>query len=133
MTCFTRLTTLCLIFSTAALAVPAPAKAGVVSTHEVIESGAAGAAQAPRERVQSFMQREEVRTALQARGVDPRQASARVQALSDDEVAQLAGQIDRLPAAGTDVLGFALVIFVLLLFTDILGLTKVFPFTRSVR
>lgn len=133
MTCFTRLIASCLIFSTAVLAMSAPAQAGVVSTYEVIESGSAGDARVPRERVQSFMQREDVRAALQARGVDPRQASARVQALSDDEVAQLAGQIDRLPAAGTDVLGFALVIFVLLLFTDILGLTKVFPFTRSVR
>ena len=49
------------------------------------------------------------------------------------EVAQLAEQIDRAPAAGADVLGFFLVLFVVLLITDALGMTKVFPFTRSMR
>ena len=34
---------------------------------------------------------------------------------------------------GSDVLGAVLFVFIVLLVTDILGLTKVFPFTRSVR
>jgi hypothetical protein len=44
----------------------------------------------------------------------------------------MANQIDSMPAGG-DVLGVLLFVFVLLLVTDILGLTKVFPFTRSAR
>jgi hypothetical protein len=40
--------------------------------------------------------------------------------------------MDQLPAGG-DILGIMFTIFIILLITDILGLTKVFPFTRSVR
>lgn len=57
----------------------------------------------------------------------------RVAAMSDDEITHLSGKIDKLPAAGSDVLGAVLFVFIVLLVTDILGLTKVFPFTRSVR
>ena len=53
--------------------------------------------------------------------------------LSDAEAAYLADQIDHAPAGGDSLLGVLVFIFVLLLVTDILGLTKVFPFTRSVR
>jgi hypothetical protein len=56
-----------------------------------------------------------------------------VAALTDAEAAQLADQIDQAPAGASDILGVLVFIFVLLLVTDILGLTKVFPFTRSVR
>ncbi len=55
---------------------------------------------------------------------------ARVAALSDDEAAQLAARLDELPAGGSDVLSVALIIFLVLLFTDIMGWTKIFPFTR---
>ena len=52
--------------------------------------------------------------------------------MSDSEVAQLAGRIDQAPAGG-DVLGILFTVFIVLLVTDIMGFTKVFPFTRSVR
>jgi hypothetical protein len=73
-----------------------------------------------------------VRARLQAYGVDPAQAQARVAALTDEEAARLAAQIDELPAGG-DILGAAVVVFLVLLFTDVMGYTKIFPFTRSVR
>ena len=60
------------------------------------------------------------------------QAQARVNAMSDEEVTQLAGRIDQAPAGG-DILGLMFTVFIVLLVTDILGLTKVYPFTRSVR
>ena len=66
-------------------------------------------------------------------GVDAASAQARVDALTDAEVAQLDHQIEQLPAGGSSVLGALVFIFVLLLITDILGFTKVFPFTRSMR
>ncbi len=128
MNCLKRLTASLLIASTALMGLPA--HAGMVGTDEVLSSSQAADG---REKVQDFLQRDDVRAALQARGVDPQAARDRVKALSDAEVAQLAEQIDRAPAAGTDVLGFMLVIFVVLLITDVLGLTKVFPFTRNVR
>jgi hypothetical protein len=52
---------------------------------------------------------------------------ARVAALSDEEAAQLAARLDELPR-GLDF-AIALIVFPLL-FTDIMGYTKIFPFTR---
>lgn len=89
-----------------------------------------------RERVRAFFDREDVQTQLQARGVSSEAAKARVDALTDNEVASIAGHIDSLPAGG-DVLGgligALLFIFIVLLITDILGLTKVFSFTKPIR
>ena len=74
----------------------------------------------------------DVRKALQEQGVNGDAAVERVKAMSDTEVAQLAGRIDQAPAGG-DILGILFTIFIVLLVTDIMGLTKVFPFTRSIR
>lgn len=79
------------------------------------------------------LEREDVVRALQERGVDPAEARARVAALSDEQAQWLASQVDQSPAGASDILGALIFIFVLLLVTDILGLTKVFPFTRSMR
>ena len=50
-----------------------------------------------------------------------------------DEVLALADQLDHAPAGASGVLGAIVFIFLLLLITDILGFTKVYPFTRSIR
>jgi hypothetical protein len=63
-------------------------------------------------------------------GVDPAHAQNRVAALTDQEAAQLAARLDELPAGGSDILMVALIVFLVLLFTDIMGYTKVFSFTR---
>lgn len=130
MHCFKRLIASVLIATTALMGLPISAQAGMVGTDEAIS---AASSLADRDKVGSFLQREDVRAALQARGVDPQAATDRVRALSDQEVAQLAEQIDKAPAAGVDALGFLLVVFVVLLITDALGMTKVFPFTRTLR
>jgi hypothetical protein len=83
--------------------------------------------------VASFLDRAEVRERMQALGVSPQAARERVDALSDQEVATLADRLDQLPAGGSDVLIVALIVFLVLLLTDILGYTKIFPFTRSVQ
>ena len=73
---------------------------------------------------------------LEQMDVDPKTIEDRVAAMTDEEASKFAHEIDTLPA-GSDALGSlvgaAVFIFVLLLITDILGLTKVFNFTRSVR
>ena len=111
------------------LIVTVPAQAGLVSTASVAAAG-------DRERVVTFLERADVQLQMASLGVSPQDVKARVAALSDAEVASLAGNIDSLPAGG-DALGavlwLALVIFLVLLITDILGLTKVFPFTRPVK
>ena len=103
-----------------------PAHAGIVNTEALV----AGTQQ---ERLAGLLERSDVRARLQAYGVDPVQAQERVAALSDEEAARLAAQIDELPAGGMDALGVALIVFLVLLFTDIMGYTKIFPFTRSAR
>ena len=83
--------------------------------------------------LEQTLSRADVAAALEARGVSVDAARARVAALTDAEAAQVAQQIEQAPAGASDVLGVIVFIFVLLLVTDILGFTKIFPFTRSIR
>jgi len=124
-----RLIASLLIASTTLMGLPMGAHAGIVASEATLD---AGVAQANRNAVSAFLARADVRKALEDRGVDSANAVQRVQAMSDAEVAQLAGRIDQAPAGG-DILGLVFTVFIILLVTDILGLTKVFPFTRSVR
>ena len=114
-----------LIVCTMALGAPLPASADMVSTEQLQAGG-------ERDRIKTFLEREEVRDQLQSMGVDADAARARVDALTDEEAHNLAGRIDALPAGG-EIIGVLFAVFIILLVTDILGLTKVFPFTRSVR
>ena len=120
-------------FSSVTLAMPAVQATAVVSTDEALAQSRAAASSEERARVQAFLSRKDVAQQLTRLGVDAASAQARVDALTDAEVAQLDHQIEQLPAGGSSVLGALVFIFVLLLITDILGFTKVFPFTRSMR
>jgi hypothetical protein len=110
---------------------------GLVSTEAFVKPAAGDlgdSAQAARTRLLGALDRSDLAAALAARGVDVAQARERVAALSDAEARLVAAELDRLPAgAGAEILTTITFIFVLLLITDILGFTKVFPFTRSVR
>lgn len=106
------------------------AQAALVGTGQV---AAVQASPDQRARVIGFLEREDVRQALQSHGVNPAEAKARVAALTDEEIASLDQRIGELPAGGDSVLGILFAIFIILLITDILGFTKVFPFTRSAR
>jgi hypothetical protein len=105
------------------LTVPVPVHAGMVRTESLLD----------RERIASLLERTEVQVQLQTYGVGPAEVKARVAALTDAEVAELAARIDELPAGGVSVLGVILVVFLVLLITDILGYTKVFPFTKPMK
>jgi len=75
-----------------------------------------------RERLQQYLAREDVRTALLAQGIDPAEAQARIESLTDSELSQIAGQIDKLPAAGD---GLGLVIAVLIIILLVIVILKV--------
>ena len=81
-------------------------------------------------RLLSALDRQDVRNQLEALGVDPRAAQQRVAALSDEDIRALDGRLGQLPAGG-DILGVALVVFLVLLLTDILGYTHIFPFVKK--
>lgn len=121
---FRALVSSLLVVCITGLGLPLPAHAAMLPTDAV-------AANSDRERVASFLDREDVRLQLQAQGVNPGDVKARVAAMTDEEAAQLAAHMDSLPAGG--ILGLILLVFVILLITDILGFTKIFPFTRPVR
>jgi len=106
------------------------AQAALVSTEQML---AGGDSAADRARVLTFLDRAEIREQIAALGVDPNEAAARVAALSDEQVREIAGQLDQLPAgqgAVGVVVGAVLIIFLVLLITDLLGLTNVFPFVK---
>jgi len=106
--------------------------ASLVTTDQLI---ARDRVSSDRERVTTFLKRQDVRDQMRAMGVDPDEAAARVANLSDREIGQIAGRLDAMPAgegAIGAVIGAAVFIFVVLLITDLLCLTSVFPFTRCV-
>jgi hypothetical protein len=108
------------------------APASLIGTEEVAAQSATPAGSVDHARLHAALGRADLAAALQARGVPVGAVRERVDALTDAEAAQLMAQIDQAPAGG-DVLGLLFTVFIILLVTDILGLTKVFPFTRPVR
>lgn len=121
---------LALVLSTLLLGVStATASASMVSTPHILN---AGAAQQDRQAVLAFLSRTQVQQQMERMGVSARQAQARVAAMSDAQVHALAGRISQMPAGGdAGILGIAFAVFVVLLVTDILGFTDIFPFVKK--
>jgi Family of unknown function (DUF6627) len=87
-----------------------------------------------RENLNQFLKREDVQAIMMAQGISPIEAKARVDSLSDAEIMQISDKMDQLPAGGSTlgvIIGGAIVIFVILLITDILGYTDVFTFVKK--
>jgi len=109
------------------------AQARMVGTDAVI-AGQQAAGQ--RVQVANFLAREDVKQILTQNGVDPVEAQQRVGSLSNEEVAKISRSIDQMPAGGDGigaVIGAAVLIFLVLLVTDILGFTHVFSFVNHTR
>ncbi len=135
MTHLNRNTVRILVVSMCFLGVPVPvAQAELVPTDRI--DFVDRTQPAARERLASLFDRADVRAALERHGVSADEAKARVGALSEEEVERLAARFDSLPAAGNgfeSVIWIAFLVFVILLVTDILGFTKVYPFTRPAK
>jgi hypothetical protein len=89
-----------------------------------------------RAQVQAFLENAAVEKQLGQLGVNPTEARSRVAALSDSEVHKIAGRLNQLPAGGDGLgllVGTAVFVFIILLITDIVGLTHVFPFVNHPR
>jgi len=107
-------------------------QAAMISSAQVADSVFSTAGDQDRARIITALSRTDVQTALVERGIDPVQARSRVASLTDEEASAMATQIENAPAGG-DILGVIVLVFLVLLLTDILGFTKVYPFTRSIR
>jgi hypothetical protein len=107
---------------------------GLIRTEQVAAAAApvAAAVQGDHARLLATLDRADLAERLRERGVSADELRVRIAALTDAEAAELMARIDKAPA-GADILGIVFTIFIVLLVTDILGFTKVFPFTRSVR
>jgi hypothetical protein len=123
----------CISFAGMAQAAPAADVAPpLITAAEVAQAAQGSAGSAAHVQLVQTLSRADVAAALQARGVSVQAARDRVAALTDEEAARVAAEMDAAPAGG-DAIGTIVFIFVLLLITDILGFTKIFPFTRSIR
>ena len=88
-----------------------------------------------KEKVMHFIAQEDVAKTFEEMGVDKTMIEERISSMTDEELSELAYQIETLPAGGDAVGGLisaAVLIFIVLLITDILGFTKVFSFTRPI-
>jgi hypothetical protein len=75
--------------------------------------------------VQAQLAREDVQQAMIQLGVDPVEASLRVAALGEQELAQLQGQLEQLPAGGS-ILALIGAVFVVLLILEVTGVINIF-------
>jgi len=125
----TSLLTASIVFSGMAQAAPT----ALISTEQAAAAMQPAARSEAHARLQATLDRADLAAMLQARGVSVDEMRARVDALTDAEAQQMLAQIDQAPAGASDIVGVLFTVFIILLVTDILGLTKVFPFTRSVR
>jgi uncharacterized membrane protein (Fun14 family) len=107
------------IFSTSLQSV---AHAGVISTQEYIATIDRDATLA---RIDAVLAREEVRNQLEQHGVDPAAANERIAALTDQELAQLATDLENLPAGGS-VLAVIGVVAIVLLILELVGVIDIF-------
>lgn len=119
--------TIIFILNLAALSLSA--QAAMIGTETVL---AAQNRQVTEDKVKLALARDDVSSQLQKMGVNPDDARQRVAALSDQELENLSHRLDRLPAGG-DFFGTVGLIFIILIITDLLGFTKIFPFTRAQR
>ncbi len=103
------------------------AQAEMLSTEAAISKYAQ---HADRDFLLSELERQEIRDGLIAQGVDPNEAERRLKALSNEEIASIVAQMENETAGGSSIVGALVTIFIILLVTDLLCLTKVFSFTR---
>lgn len=88
-----------------------------------------------KEKLVGIISREDVTKKFEELGVDVKIIEARVASMTDEEASIVANQIETLPAgadAGASIVGAIVFVFIVLLITDILGLTNVFNFTKPI-
>jgi len=112
-------------FSVMTIYTPA-SQAALISTHQILDQQQL---QDTRNKLQEMLDRDSVKQQLSALGVDSKEIQARVDHMTDDEVAMMAEKMDQLPA-GQGIVGTIVFIFLVLLITDILGYTDIFPFVK---
>ena len=115
-----------LVFLIMFLSINTSSYAGIVGTDVAINQQQSNF---DRAELLAMFDRNDLRDELIAYGVAPNAARERIAAMSDTEVQALAGKVGTMPNGG-DVVGVAVFLFLVLLFTDIMGWTDLFPFVH---
>lgn len=108
----------------------APAQAALVGTGQThVQSEG----ESTRAQLHLLLAREDVRKQLESWGIDPAEAQARIDSLTEAELAEFSRQMGEQPAGSGKVVVVAvvsLIVFLVLLWTDIMGYTDIFPFVK---
>ena len=105
--------------------------ASMISTEALIESKRV---QETRHYLNDRLSRNDVRNALLAQGIDPMEVKARIDGITDEEIARIADQFEHLPAGADAVAAIvyiSVIILLVLLTTELLGYTDVFSFFET--
>lgn len=78
------------------------------------------------DKISGFLAQDSVRSQMIGLGVDPRDAQARVAALTDSELQALDQRIDSLPAGGDGFLAVVGIVFIVLLILELTGVINIF-------
>jgi hypothetical protein len=114
---------LLMTFCVAAMPFAQNAEAAIISTDTAIEMAELNRQV---ERVNEFLARESVRTALTEMGVDPQDAMLRVQSLTAEELRVLDERLAELPAGGTGVVEVVGIVAIVLIVLELLNVTNFF-------
>ena len=120
----------CLLSAMLAIMPILPAQAAMIGNGEIINPAQTAISDG---KLQQFLDREDARQQLQDWGVSPESLQARINGLTDAELARINQEIDSLNAGGTSILGILLIIFIVFVITDVIGATNIFPFIHPVK
>jgi hypothetical protein len=118
---------ICIVLAFLMLSITVPYQsvlAAMIGTEATLDLTRANQA---RDNINNLLLREDVQSALMAQGINPIEARARIDSLSDAEVVRLADQIDKLPAGGIGVswpwwFGPVVILGVILIIAAIVGI-----------
>jgi hypothetical protein len=106
-----------------ALGLQSTASAGVIGTQAYLSAEARAGHLAD---LNAALSRADVQAQLIALGVDPANAAVRAASLSDAELAQVAAEMQTLPAGGDGLLAVIGVVFIVLLILELTGVIDIF-------
>ncbi len=107
----------------------APLQAAMVDNSQLI---AQSQIEMSKQDILAELDRQDVQDRLVAMGVDIDTAKQRINQMTEQELAQVAQDFDNLPAGSGHIIGAILVIFIVLVVTDMLGATDVFGFVHDI-
>jgi hypothetical protein len=106
----------------------APLQAAMVDNDQLLASSQQ---ELTKTQILSELDKQEVQDKLVAAGVNIDDAKQRIQQMNQQELAQIQQEFEQMPT-GSGIIGALLVVFVVLVVTDMLGATDVFGFVHNI-